>query len=132
MLIQISTQEGGRLMREWGVTEWPDDVPPSSQFWLFNDCGVFCVHNNEEGGIDGHMAMRKDARRYSRQMCREFMEKWGHFPIRVPIAEHRKHVKNVVLKMGGFVESPVDRVLMHDGTYENYFFLRRLPHGRDR
>lgn len=133
MLEKISPHEGVLLLREWGIHEWPDEVP-GAEYWLFSfsagdGCGVFAVHNNDEGGIDGHMAMRRDARWLSRQMCREFIDKWGHLPIRVPIDISRKHVKNVVLKMGGFIESEPQEVVLIDGTISTVFFLRRGKHG---
>lgn len=129
MLVRIRPELGAQLMREWGIPEWPEDVP-DAEYWHFEGRGVFCIHPNEEGGIDGHMAMCPGFRHHSRRMCREFIEKWGHLPIRVPIEISRRHVKNVVLKMGGFVESEPQEVPLIDGTTATVFFLRRLPYGQ--
>lgn len=129
MLQLIPPAMGVSLMREWGIPEWPDEVQ-GAEYWLFDHCGVFAVHPNEEGGIDGHMSMRPGDRFKSRKMCREFIEKWGHLPIRVPIEISRRHVKNVVLKMGGFVESEPQEVELIDGTTATIFFLRRGQHGQ--
>jgi len=127
MLQQIPPATGRQLMHEWGLP-FPD--VPDAEYWLFNNCGVFAVHLNTEGGIDGHMAMCPGFRFLSRKMCREFIEKWGHLPIRVPIEISRRHVKNVVLKMGGFVESEPQEGEHIDGTTATVFFLRRAPYGR--
>lgn len=126
MMEELIEETGIRLLRAWGLPEWPDGAP--ARYFLWDRCCVFAITENEEGGIDGHMAMYPDARRKSRAACLAFLDHWGHLPIRVPVLGTHRHARNVVKKVG-FVESPPVNVELITGEHAEIIFLRRPAYG---
>ncbi|ATI16426.1 hypothetical protein [Klebsiella phage vB_KpnS_IME279] len=127
-LRQTPEDYGAALMRAWGVPEWPEnDV---CTYWLWGECGIFAINANEEGGLDGHMAMRPGFRKYVREALADFMAKFGSVPIRAPILPGHEGVRNC-LRRFGFVESDPQQVELITGQKVQMIFMRRPPNGRN-
>lgn len=124
---ELHPETGIRLLHRWGLPEWDDHGIPVKYF-LWDRCCVFAIMENEEGGIDGHMAMDPPKRRRSREACRAFLDHWGHLPIRVPVLGTHSNARNVVRKVG-FREYPPERVRLASGEVAEVIFLRRPAYG---
>lgn len=126
-MIELVPDFGISLLHAWGLPEWPREAV--ARYFLWDKCCVFALMDNEEGGLDGHMAMDPPSRRRSREACQAFLYHWGHYAIRVPVLMSHRHARNVVRKVG-FVESPPQQVQLVDGSMAEVIFLRRGPNGR--
>lgn len=126
-MIELIPDSGVDLLHAWGLPEWPRHV--EAKYFLWEKCCVFAIMANDEGGIDGHMAMDPPRRRRSREACLAFLAHWGHYAIRVPVLMDHRHARNVVRKVG-FVESPPQLVQLADGREAEIIFMRRGPNGR--
>lgn len=96
---KISRQDGVRLMRLWGVTNWPD---VQAEYRLWGDCGVFAVITLDEF-TDIHMAMNKCGRRHCREAVSSLLsmlERRGVSEIRAMIESQYEQVCNLAVKMG--------------------------------
>lgn len=124
---ELTKEQGITLLHAWGLPEWPEVA--EARYFLWDNCCVFAIMANDEGGIDGHMAMLPEKRRYSRDACKAFIDHWGHYPIRVPVLASHRHAKNVVKKVG-FTEYPPEQVELVTGETVEIIFLRRQAHGR--
>lgn len=126
-MIELVPDFGINLLHAWGLPEWPREAV--ARYFLWDKCCVFALMDNDEGGLDGHMAMDPPSRRRSREACQAFLYHWGHHAIRVPVLMSHRHARNVVRKVG-FVESPPQQVQLVDGSMAEVIFLRRGPNGR--
>ncbi|WPJ70617.1 hypothetical protein [Escherichia phage vB-Eco-KMB41] len=55
-MIELVPDSGVDLLHAWGLPEWPRHV--EAKYFLWEKCCVFAIMANDEGGIDGHMALR--------------------------------------------------------------------------
>lgn len=96
---RISRADGVRLMRLWGVTNWPD---VEADYRLWGDCGVFAIIPGD-GFADLHMAMRKSGRRHCRAAVftiLDMLRKNGRQEVRAMIETQYRQVCNLAIKMG--------------------------------
>ena len=96
---RISRADGVRLMRLWGVTNWPD---VDADYRLWNDCGVFAVIPSC-GTTDIHMAMCKNGRRHCRDAVSSLLamlDRRGVCEVRAMIEVQYSQVCNLALNMG--------------------------------
>lgn len=126
-MIELIPDSGVALLHAWGLPEWPREAV--AKYFLWERCCVFAIMANDEGGIDGHMAMAPPSRRRSREACLAFLDHWGEYQIRVPVLASHRHARNVVKKVG-FVEYPPEQVELVGGEMAEIIFLRRGPNGR--
>lgn len=96
---KLSRSDGVRLMRLWGVTNWPD---VDADYRLWGGCGVFAIIQGD-GFTDIHMAM--DER--GRMLCRDavssllsMLEGQGVREVRAMIEVSYRQVCNLAIKMG--------------------------------
>ncbi len=96
---RISRSDGVRLMRLWGVTNWPD---VEADYRLWGDCGVFAIIPGD-GFSDLHMAMRKSGRRHCRAAVfaiLDMLRKNGCQEARAMIETQYSQVCNLAINMG--------------------------------
>lgn len=96
---RLSRSDGVRLMRLWGVTNWPD---VEADYRLWGDCGVFALMP-WDGFTDIHMAMRKDMRHHCRNALYDavsMVRRTGCCVVRALIETQYKHACNVASKVG--------------------------------
>ena len=118
-MIQVDKQSGSKLMRMWGVDNWPT-VP--GDYYVWNGCGVFVLIDQGDF-VDLHLAMRKG----SRHKCRHFVESaigQCNKPIRAMIEEQYKQVCNLARNMG-FVNKGIRTGRRLDGTTTKVIEMRR-------
>ena len=96
---RLSRSDGVRLMRLWGVTNWPE---VDADYRLWSDCGVFAlIHGN--GFTDIHMAMDKRGRRHCREAVSSLLSVLaasGVSEVRAMIEIGYRQVCNLAIKMG--------------------------------
>lgn len=96
---RLSRSDGVRLMRLWGVTNWPD---VEADYWLWGGFGVFALIPSD-GFTDIHMAMRKDMRHHCRNALYDavsILKSGGGCVARALIEVQYKHACNVASKVG--------------------------------
>ena len=96
---RISRADGVRLMRLWGVTNWPY---VDADYMLWNDCGVFALILGD-GFTDVHMAMNKSGRRHCRDAVSSLLamlDGSGVCEVRAMIEVQYAQVCNLALNMG--------------------------------
>lgn len=95
----LSREDGVRLMRLWGVTNWPD---VDADYRLWRDCGVFALIPGD-GFTDIHMAMDKRGRRHCREAVSSLLSMLatsGVSEARAMIEIGYRQVCNLAIKMG--------------------------------
>ena len=96
---RISRADGVRLMRLWGVANWPD---VEADYRLWSDCGVFALIQGD-GFTDIHMAMDKRGRRHCREAVSSLLSMLatsGVSEVRAMIEAQYSQVCNLAIKMG--------------------------------
>ena len=96
---KLSREDGIRLMRLWGVTNWPE---VDADYRLWSDCGVFALMP-VDGFTDIHMAMDKAGRRHCREAVSSILsmlEKRGVTEVRAMIESQYAQVCNLAIRMG--------------------------------
>lgn len=96
---RISRADGVRLMRLWGVANWPD---VEADYRLWSDCGVFALIQGD-GSTDIHMAMDKGGRRHCRDAVSSLLSMLaasGVSEARAMIEIGYRQVCNLAIKMG--------------------------------
>jgi len=96
---RISRADGVRLMRLWGVANWPD---VEADYRLWSDCGVFALIQGD-GFTDIHMAMDKRGRRHCRDAVSSLLSMLknnGVEDVRAMIEAQYSQVCNLAIKMG--------------------------------
>lgn len=96
---RISRADGVRLMRLWGVANWPD---VEADYRLWSDCGVFALIQGD-GFTDIHMAMDKRGRRHCREAVSSLLSMLaasGVGEVRAMIEIGYSRVCNLAIKMG--------------------------------
>ena len=96
---RISRADGVRLMRLWGVANWPD---VEADYRLWSDCGVFALIQGD-GFTDIHMAMDKRGRRHCREAVSSLLSMLaasGVGEVRAMIEIGYSMVCNLAIKMG--------------------------------
>lgn len=96
---KLSKEDGVRLMRLWGVTNWPD---VDADYRLWGDCGVFALIQGD-GFTDIHMAMDKRERRHCREAVSSLLSMLaasGVSEVRAMIEIGYRQVCNLAIKMG--------------------------------
>lgn len=126
-LRKVPEDYGATLFRAWGVPEWPENIVCT--YWLWEESGIFAINANEEGGLDGHMAMRPGHRHKVREALASFMHEFGGVPIRAPILPGHERVQNA-LRRFGFVAYAPQQVELITGEKVSMIFMRRPPDGR--
>lgn len=120
---RLSRSDGVRLMRLWGVTNWPD---VEADYRLWGDCGVFAIMPMD-GFTDIHMAMDKDGRRHCREAVSSLismLERRGVIEVRAMIESQHAKVCNLAIRMGfHHCGSIVGRRL--DGTITEVIEMRK-------
>lgn len=94
-MIRVSTEMGVRLMREYGVINWPHF---ESHYFEWNDCGVVSITPL----LDGHqidMAISKGNRHKARCMVVDIIN-YIDGVIYAPILSGNQSVINLAKKMG--------------------------------
>lgn len=120
---KLSRSDGVRLMRLWGVTNWPD---VDADYRLWGDCGVFALIPGD-GFTDIHMAMDKRGRRNCREAVSSLLSMLsasGVFEVRAMIEIGYRRVCNLAIKMGfHHCGSVLGRRL--DGTITTVIVMRK-------
>ncbi len=117
-MVRIDTDSGIRLMRCWGIDNWPE---LEADYYVWGGCGV-CALVDFGDVIELHMAMRKGDRCHSRTFVRNILNICNK-PIRALIEEKNKHVCNLALKMGfDYVDFYPSE--MYDGTFKMVIEMR--------
>ena len=96
---RISRADGVRLMRLWGVANWPD---VEADYRLWSGCGVFALIQGD-GFTDIHMAMDKRGRRHCREAVSSLLSMLaasGAGEVRAMIEIGYSRVCNLAAKMG--------------------------------
>lgn len=96
---RISRADGVRLMRLWGVANWPD---VEADYRLWSDCGVFALIQGD-GFTDIHMAMDKRGRMHCREAVSSLLSMLaasGVGEVRAMIEIGYSRVCNLAIKMG--------------------------------
>lgn len=96
---RISRADGVRLMRLWGVANWPD---VEADYRLWSGCGVFALIQGD-GFTDIHMAMDKRGRRHCRDAVSSLLSMLknnGVEDVRAMIEAQYSQVCNLAIKMG--------------------------------
>ena len=96
---RISRADGVRLMRLWGVANWPD---VEADYRLWSDCGVFALIPGD-GFTDIHMAMDKRGSRHCREAVSSLLSMLaasGVSEVRAMIEIGYRQVCNLAIKMG--------------------------------
>lgn len=96
---RISRADGVRLMRLWGVANWPD---VEADYRLWSDCGVFALIQGD-GFTDIHMAMDKRGRRHCREAVSSLLSMLaasGVSEARAMIEIGYRQVCNLAIRMG--------------------------------
>lgn len=96
---RLSRTDGVRLMRLWGITNWPD---VEAEYRLWGDCGVFALMPGE-GFTDIHMAMDKAGRRHCRKAVSSILlmlERRGVTEVRAMIESQYAQVCNLAIRIG--------------------------------
>lgn len=93
---RISKSDGVRLMRLWGLPEWPD---VDADYRLWGACCVFAIIPLGVG-VQLHMAMMKGSRSRCRDAVAEVLKLIGGRPIAAPILKGKRSVENLAIKFG--------------------------------
>lgn len=120
---KLSREDGVRLMRLWGVTNWPD---VDADYRLWSDCGVFALIPGD-GFTDIHMAMDKRGRRHCREAVSSLLSMLaasGVSEVRAMIEIGYRQVCNLAIRMGfRHCGSVLGRRL--DGTMTTVIVMRK-------
>lgn len=120
---KLSRDDGVRLMRLWGVTNWPD---VDADYRLWGDCGVFALIPGD-GFTDVHMAMDKRGRRHCREavsLIISMLAASGVSEVRAMIEIGYRQVCNLAIRMGfHHCGSVLGRRL--DGTMTTVIVMRK-------
>lgn len=120
---KLSMEDGVRLMRLWGVTNWPD---VDADYRLWGDCGVFALIPGD-GFTDIHMAMNKRGRRHCREAVSSLLSMLaasGVSEARAMIEIGYRQVCNLAIRMGfHHCGSVLGRRL--DGTITTVIVMRK-------
>ena len=120
---KLSRADGVRLMRLWGVANWPD---VEADYRLWSDCGVFALIQGD-GFTDIHMAMDKRGRRHCRDAVSSLLSMLknnGVEDVRAMIEAQYSQVCNLAIKMGfHHCGSVLGRRL--DGTMTTVIVMRK-------
>lgn len=92
---RIDRSDGVRLMRLWGLPEWPD---VEADYRLWGACCVFAILPLEDGK-QVHMAMKKQERRHCRDAARDVIRMCGT-TVYAPIINNNKSIRNMLIKLG--------------------------------
>ena len=120
---KLSNEDGVRLMRLWGVTNWPD---VDADYRLWSDCGVFALIPGD-GFTDIHMAMDKRGRRHCREAVSSLLSMLaasGVGEVRAMIEIGYSRVCNLAAKMG-FHHCGISAGRRLDGTITNVIEMRK-------
>lgn len=120
---RIERADGVRLMRLWGLPEWPD---VDADYRLWNGCCVFAFMRHGEV-TDLHMAMMEGKRRHCESAVNsaiEMLERHGVLEVRALIEESKVKVLGFSVKMGFRFNSKFSGV-GHDGSISNVIDMRR-------
>lgn len=120
---RIERSDGVRLMRLWGLQEWPD---VEADYRLWNGCCVFAFMRHGEVA-DLHMAMMEVKRRYcgdALECAVGMLSRQGALEVRALIEENKANVFRFAIKMGFRFNSKFSDV-GHDGTISNVIDMRR-------
>lgn len=120
---RISRADGVRLMRLWGVANWPD---VEADYRLWSDCGVFAIIPGN-GFVDLHMAMSKPGLRHCRDAVADvvsMLRRNGHSEVRAMIETQYRKVCNLAAKMG-FHHCGISAGRRLDGTITNVIEMRK-------
>lgn len=120
---RIASNEGVRLMRLWGLSEWPD---VEADYWLWNGCCVFAIMRHGDMA-DLHMAMAEGKRFRSGKAVNDMLAMLGNngvLEVRALIEESRKKVCHFAVRMGFRFRSKFAG-LGHDGAISNVIDMRR-------
>ena len=120
---RLSKDDGVRLMRLWGVTNWPD---VDADYRLWSDCGVFALIPGD-GFTDIHMAMDKRGRRHCREAVSSLLSMLatsGVSEARAMIEIGYRQVCNLAIKMG-FHHCGISAGRRLDGTITNVIEMRK-------
>ena len=115
--------DGVRLMRLWGLPEWPD---VEAEYLVWNGCCVFAIMRHGELA-DLHMAMMEGKRRGCGEAVAEMLEILGGcgiLEVRALIEESKAKVCGFAIKIGFRFNSKFSGV-GHDGTMSNVIDMRR-------
>lgn len=96
---RLSRYDGVRLMRLWGVKNWPD---VEADYRLWGDCGVFALMPGD-GFTDIHVAMDRGGRRHCRDAVSSLLamlDRSGVCEVRAMIEVQYAQVCNLALNMG--------------------------------
>lgn len=120
---KLSREDGVRLMRLWGVTNWPD---VDADYRLWGDCGVFALIPGD-GFTDIHMAMDKMGRRHCREAVSSLLSVLaasGVSEVRAMIEIGYRQACNLAIRMGfHHCGSVLGRRL--DGTITTVIVMRK-------
>lgn len=120
---RIERTDGVRLMRLWGLPEWPD---VEADYRLWNGCCVFAFMRHGEV-TDLHMAMMKGKRRRCESAVNaalDMLERHGVLEVRALIEESKSRVCGFAIKMGFRFNSKFTG-MGHDGSISNVIDMRR-------
>lgn len=93
---RICRSDGVRLMRMWGLPDWPD---VEADYRLWGGCCVFAIMPLGEGN-QFHMAMMPSERRRCRKATAEIIRMIGDRVMIAPILKGRRSVENLAIKFG--------------------------------
>lgn len=120
---KLSKEDGIRLMRLWGVTNWPE---VDADYRIWGDCGVFALIPGD-GFTDIHMAMDKRGRRHCREAVSSLLSVLaasGVSEVRAMIEIGYRQVCNLAIRMGfHHCGSVLGRRL--DGTMTTVIVMRK-------
>lgn len=121
---RVDRTDGVRLMRLWGLPEWPD---VEADYWVWSGCCVFAIMRHGELA-DLHMAMMEGKRRGCAEAVAEMLDilgDYGFLEVRALIEESKAKVCGFAIKMGFRFNSKFSGV-GHDGITSNVIDMRRL------
>lgn len=93
---KICRSDGVRLMRMWGIQNWPD---VEADYRLWGGCCVFAIMPLDDGN-QFHMAMMPKKRCMCRHAAAEIVKLIGDKTMIAPILSGRKTVENLAKKFG--------------------------------
>lgn len=93
---RIDRDDGVRLMRVWGIPDWPD---VEADYRLWGGCCVFAIMPLGDGN-QFHMAMMPSERRKCRNAGEAIVKMIGDKPMLAPILSGRPSVENLAKKFG--------------------------------
>lgn len=128
MIERIDTKTGCALMREYGLTSWPD---VETRYYSWGGCAVFALPDCGEY-VEIHMAMRRDERWRCRSAVADVLAMIGNREIHAPILMTSRHVRNLAQKFGFVYDSTILMEFAGGGVGEVILMIRRAENGRNR